>query len=131
MRFGISLEYQTELQVVIHALGRMKQPASAVHWDRRGTAGVGVLVSDTLMFQRRAAGIRSGAGAILRIGVAADRSRRAGGSGAVGRCRACPAFSSNYKMLLLTYDGQKPPRAGIACGPGGLGKSGRYAGRGR
>jgi len=110
MRYGISLEYQTELQAVIHALGRMKQPASAVHWDQRGTPGAGVLVSDTLMFQRagpQASDPELGQffGLALPlvdrgVPVEAVQLEDAGMSG----------FLSNYRMLLLSYDGQKPPR---------------------
>ena len=46
--------YETELQSVFHALGDMQQPASATRWESAGTQGIGVLVSDTLMFQRAA-----------------------------------------------------------------------------
>jgi hypothetical protein len=35
-----------------HALNEMQQPASAVRWESAGTQGIGVLISDTLMFQR-------------------------------------------------------------------------------
>jgi hypothetical protein len=110
MRYGISLEYQTELQSVIHALGHMKQPASAVHWDRRGTSGVGVLVSDSLMFQRagpQASDPELGhffglALPLIDRGVPVEavQLEDAGMSG----------FLANYKMLLLSYDGQKPPK---------------------
>ncbi len=41
--------YATELQTVFHALNDMQQ--TQVAWDG-GTAGIGVLVSDSLMFQR-------------------------------------------------------------------------------
>ena len=46
--------YETELQAVFHALGEMEQPATATRWETAGTQGIGVLVSDTLMFQRAA-----------------------------------------------------------------------------
>jgi hypothetical protein len=110
MHFGISREYQTELQAVIHALGRMKQPASAVHWDRRGTAGVGVLVSDTLMFQR--AGPNASDPELGHFfGLALPLIDRGVPVEAVQLEDAgMPGFLANYKMLLLTYDGQKPPR---------------------
>jgi hypothetical protein len=42
--------YETELQTVIGALGDMKQ--SAVRWENAGTSNTGVLISDTMMFQR-------------------------------------------------------------------------------
>jgi hypothetical protein len=110
MRFGISMEYQTELQSVIHALGQMKQPASAVHWDRRGTAGVGILVSDTLMFQR--AGHQASdpdlghffglALPLIDHGVPVEAVQL--------EDSGMPGFLANYKMLLLSYDGQKPPK---------------------
>ncbi len=114
MHFGISREYQTELQAVIHALGQMKQPASAVHWDRRGTAGVGVLVSDTLMFQR--AGPDASDPELGHFfGLALPLIDRGVPVEAVQLEDAgMPGFLSNYKMLLLSYDGQKPPEAGIA-----------------
>ena len=51
---AIPREYATELQAVFHALAEMEQPASATRWEVAGTQGIGVLVSDTLMFQRAA-----------------------------------------------------------------------------
>jgi hypothetical protein len=48
-RKSIPPAYATELQTVFHALNDMKQPR--VKWDC-GTTGIGVLVSDSLMFQR-------------------------------------------------------------------------------
>ncbi len=109
MHFGISREYQTELQAVIHALGKMKQPASEVHWDRRGTPGVGVLVSDTLMFQR--AGPDASDPQLGQFfGLALPLIDRGVPVEAVQLEDAgMPGFLSQYKMLLLTYDGQKPP----------------------
>ena len=47
---GIPKEYETELQTVIAALGNMKQ--SDVRWQIAGTRNVGILVSDTMMFER-------------------------------------------------------------------------------
>ncbi len=48
-RVGISSDYATELQVVINALKNMRQ--RQVRWDA-GTRGIGVAVSDSLMFER-------------------------------------------------------------------------------
>lgn len=48
-RIGIPDAYETELQVVINALKDMKQ--RDVKWES-GTHGIGVMVSDSLMFQR-------------------------------------------------------------------------------
>jgi hypothetical protein len=108
--FGISQEYQTEFQAVVHALGHMKQPASAVHWDRRGTSGVGILVSDTLMFQR--AGPDASDPELGQFfGLALPLIDRGVPVEAVQLEDAgMPGFLSNYRILLLSYDGQKPPR---------------------
>ena len=108
--YGISQEYQVELQAVITALGDMRQPASAVHWDRRGTPGVGVLVSDSLMFQR---GGPDASDAELGhfFGLALPLVDRGVPVEAVQLEDAgVPGFLANYKLLLLSYDGQKPPR---------------------
>ena len=51
-RVPIPDAYATELQAVISAMGDMDQPADRVGWEHAGTPGAGVLVSDTLMFQR-------------------------------------------------------------------------------
>ncbi|MDB6071077.1 MAG: hypothetical protein JWL81_2248, partial [Verrucomicrobiales bacterium] len=48
-RLAIPPAYATELQTVMQALNNMKQPD--VRWDC-GTQGVGVVISDSLMFQR-------------------------------------------------------------------------------
>ncbi len=48
-RKSIPPEYATELQAVFHALDDMKQ--ERVAWDA-GTTGIGVLASDSMMFQR-------------------------------------------------------------------------------
>ena len=108
--YGISQEYQTELQAVIHALGEMKQPPSAVHWDQRGTPGVGVLVSDTLMFQRGGPDASDPELGNL-FGLALPLVDR----GIPAECvqledATVPGFLSHYRVLLLTYSGQKPPR---------------------
>jgi len=47
---GNPMAYETELQVVINALGDMKQ--KNVSWEDAGTQNVGILVSDTMMFER-------------------------------------------------------------------------------
>ncbi len=105
--------YETELQTVFHALGEMHQPAAATHWETAGTQGIGVLVSDTLMFQRadpqpsdkNLGNFYGLALPLLMRGIpvepvqiesASDRNSAAG-------------ILSRYKVLLLTYEGQKPP----------------------
>ncbi|WP_031496223.1 hypothetical protein [Bryobacter aggregatus] len=99
--------YETELQTVITALGDMKQ--SDVRWLRAGTAQTGVLVADTMMFQRAEpepsdANLGSFYGLALPllkrgIPVEAVQIESANSSG----------FLDRYKLLFLTYEGQKPP----------------------
>lgn len=110
-RVPIPGEYETELQAVITALGEMKQPADAVRWEACGTEGVGVLVSDTMMFQR---GQPNGsdphlgsfyglAMPLLKHGLPVEpvQMETAGKAG----------FLRRHKVLFLTYEGQKPPSA--------------------
>ena len=107
-RVPIPPEYETELQSVITALGDMKQPAEAIKWERAGTQGVGVLIADTMMFQRggpNASDANLGsfyglAMPLVKAGlpiepVQIETSTQKG-------------FLDRYKILLLTYEGQKP-----------------------
>lgn len=108
---GIPKAYETELQTVISALGDMKQ--SDVRWETAGMRGVGVLVSDTMMFERadpQASDQYLGSfyGLALPLvmrGIPAEpvqiESASIPGSGS--------GFLGRYKLLLLTYEGQKPP----------------------
>jgi hypothetical protein len=106
-RAGIPKSYETELQTVITALGDMKQPE--VRWESAGTRNVGVLVSDTLMFQRAEpnpsdANLGSFYGLampLLKRGVPVEPVQI--------ESAATPGFLDRYKVLLLTYEGQKPP----------------------
>ena len=69
--------------------------------------GTGVLVSDTLMFQRFGPDcIRLAPRALLRPGAAAADARPAGRAGADRDGASC----DRYKTLLLSYEGQKPPK---------------------
>jgi len=110
-RVPIPQSYATELQSVIRALGEMKQPADKVKWLQAGTQGVGVLVSDTMMFQRgapRSSDENLGsfyglAMPLLKLGMPVEPVQIE----AAGK----PGFLRRYKMLLLTYEGQKPPTA--------------------
>lgn len=107
----ISPEYQTELQTVFHALGEMKQENT--RWETAGTQGIGVLVSDSMMFQRAQpqpsdADLGSFYGLALPLlmrGMPVEpvqiESTYQGDHAA--------NFLNNYKLLLLTYEGQKPP----------------------
>jgi hypothetical protein len=109
----IPAEYETELQTVFHALGQMHdQPA---HWQASGTQNIGILVSDTLMFQR-AKPLQSDADLgnfyglalpLIMHGIPVEPVQIEStyrGDGAAG-------FLKQYKILLLTYEGQKPPSA--------------------
>jgi hypothetical protein len=110
MHYGISEEYQIELQAVIHALGKMKQPASSIQWDRRGTPGLGILVSDTLMFQR-AQPYPSDPELGQFFGLALPLiDRGVPVEAAQLEDVTMPGFLDHYKILLLSYDGQKPPK---------------------
>lgn len=103
-RIPIPKEYETELQAVISAMGDMKQPADKVKWLAAGTSATGVLVADTMMFQR--------------FGPNASDSRLGNFYGLslpllmkgvpVEPVQMETAQLSRYKVLLLTYEGQKP-----------------------
>jgi len=106
-KVGIPTAYESELQDVITALGDMKQ--SHVLWESAGTQGVGVFVSDTMMFERAApspsdAALGSFYGLalpLLKYGIPVEpvqiESSNVSGS------------LDHYKLLILTYEGQKPP----------------------
>lgn len=109
-RVPIPREYETELQAVIRALGEMKQPADAIRWEVCGTRGVGVLVSDTMMFQRaepkpsdeHLGSFYGLAMPLVKRGVPVDPVQI---ESATER-----GFLDRYRLLLLTYEGQKPPK---------------------
>lgn len=108
-KIPIPKAYETELQAVIHALGDMKQPASRVRWERSGTRGVGVLVSDTLMFQRgdpapsdpHLGSFYGLALPLLKHGIPVEPVQI--------ESAAAKDFLKPYRLLFLTYEGQKPP----------------------
>lgn len=105
-RVPIPPDYETELQAVITAMGDMKHPDDKVKWLAAGTAQTGVLVSDTMMFQR--------------FGPDASDSRLGNFFGLslpllmkglpVEPVQIETAELKRYKVLLLTYEGQKPPK---------------------
>jgi hypothetical protein len=101
--------YETELQSVITALGDMKQPANSIHWEVSGTQGIGVLVSDTMMFQR--AGPHASDGDLGSFyGLAMPLMKRGLPIEPVQiETSTYKGFLDRYKVLLLTYEGQKPP----------------------
>lgn len=101
--------YETELQAVIRALGEMKQPLDKVRWEASGTRGVGVLVSDTMMFQRgeptpsdpQLGSFYGLAMPLLKRGLPVEPVQI--------ESAGAPNFLKAYRVLLLTYEGQKPP----------------------
>lgn len=106
-RVVIPKPYETELQTVIAALGDMKQ--SAVRWENAGTGNTGVLISDTMMFQR-ADPQPSDANLGSFYGLAMPLVKRGVPVEPVQiESAAAPGFLNRYKLLLLTYEGQKPP----------------------
>ncbi|RYG67940.1 hypothetical protein EON80_12625 [bacterium] len=101
--------YETELQLVINALAQMKQPARDVRWEKSGTKGVGVLISDTLMFQRaeptpsdsHLGSFYGLALPLLKRGIPVEPVQIESSLG--------KNFLKSYRILVLTYEGQKPP----------------------
>ena len=108
-RVGIPQNYETELQAVITTLGAMKQPPESVHWRNSGTGSIGVLVSDTMMFQRSGsfasdANLGSFYGLTLPLlsrGLPIEPVQ-------IERVTAADVLKP-YRLLFLTYEGQKPP----------------------
>jgi hypothetical protein len=104
-RKGIPPAYATELQTVMNALNDMNQPR--VEWDC-GTSGLGVLVSDSLMFQR---GEPSGSDAHLSqvYGLALPLLKRGLPITPVQLENVtAPRYLEGFRLLLLTYAGMKP-----------------------
>lgn len=108
-RIPIPPAYQTELQAVITAMGDMKHPTDQVEWLHAGTGGVGVLVSDTMMFQRFGPD-RSDGDLGSFYGLSLPLLMR---GVPVEPVQIETAELENYRVLLLTYEGQKPPKPGF------------------
>ena len=108
-RVAIPKPYETELQTVFRALGEMHQQDTNAEWQHAGTQGIGVLVSDTLMFQRAApspsdADLGSFYGLALPLlmhGVPVELVQ-------MEDAVTAPTLA-RYRVLLLTFEGQKPP----------------------
>lgn len=109
--------YATELQAVINAMEDMKQ--DNVRWEAAGTQHVGILVSDSLMFQRFGPGASDGdlssfyglAMPLVRAGLPAEPVQMesiVASSSATTKPSNKASFLSSYRLLLLTYEGQKP-----------------------
>jgi hypothetical protein len=107
-RVGISPEYATELNTVFNTLNDMKQ--EKVQWDC-GVQGLGVLVSDTMMFQRgepndsdpHLGSFYGLALPLVKNGCPAQPVQLEN----IG----LPGYLEGFKVLFLTYEGMKPPKA--------------------
>jgi hypothetical protein len=106
-REGMPAEYATQVLAVINALNHMDHDAKL---DGFGQRGIGVVVSDSLMFQRAAPSasdpsmghVYGLALPLLKNGIPVEivQLENAPGEGAL----------DPYDVLLLTYEGQKPLR---------------------
>jgi hypothetical protein len=100
--------YGTELLTVINSLNEMKQ--SDVHWES-GTRGVGVVVSDSMMFQRfgptpsdpNLGSFYGLAMPLVKRGLPVEPVQLENA--------ALPGALKPYKVLLMTYEGMKPMTA--------------------
>lgn len=109
-RKPIPPEYATELQVVMNTLNDMKQPSHT--WDC-GTRGIGVLISDSLMFQREQP-TPSDPNMAQFYGLALPLLKRGIPVTPVQLENApLPGFLDSQKLLLLTYQGHKPLSAAV------------------
>lgn len=104
-RKGIPPEYATELQTVMNTLNDLKQ--EKVEWDC-GTTGIGVVASDSLMFQR---GEPTPSDPHLGnfYGLAMPLIKR-GIPVTPAQLENFPVkdYLKSFRVLLLSYDGQKP-----------------------
>ncbi|MGD0812049.1 MAG: hypothetical protein ABSA83_00445 [Verrucomicrobiota bacterium] len=104
-RKPIPPSYATELQTVFNALNDMKQ--AKLGWDC-GTTGIGVLVSDSLMFQRGQptpsdpylGNVYGLAMPLLKHGLPVTPVQLENVT--------VPHYLDGFHVLLLSYDGQKP-----------------------
>lgn len=104
-RRAIPPAYATELQVVMNALNDMQQ--DRVRWDC-GTTGIGLLVSDSLMFQRgQPQSSDDHLGQVY--GLALPLLKRGMPVTPVQLENVTlPDYLKDYRVLLLSYHGQKP-----------------------
>ena len=109
-RHSIPPDYATELQVVINALNDMKQTTHS--WDC-GTRGIGVLISDSLMFQREQP-TPSDPNMAHFYGLALPLLKRGIPVTPVQLENVTLAgFLDAQQVLLLSYQGQKPLSADV------------------
>src|SRR6185503_9347896 len=103
-------DYASELQVVMQALNDMNQ--KDVAWDC-GTRGIGVLISDSMMFQREKP-TPSDPNMAQFYGLALPLLKRGMPITPVQLENApLPDFLNEQRLLLLTYQGQKPLTAEV------------------
>jgi hypothetical protein len=110
-RATIPEAYSTELQVVYNALRDMHWPGETEYLH--GLTGVGIGIADSLMFQRGdpepsdpdMSSLYGLAMPLVKHGVALDmvQLERAGD----------PGYLDDVRVLLLTYEGQKPPAPAV------------------
>lgn len=106
-RESIPADYATELMTVFSTLNDMKQ--DDVSWDC-GTRGIGILISDTMMFQRGEPSPSDAAFGSF-FGIALPLIKRGMPAEPVQLENATiDGYLDPYRVLFLTYEGMKPPR---------------------
>ena len=109
-RKSIPSDYATELQIVMQALADLRQPK--VQWDC-GTRGIGVLVSDSMMFQREQP-TPSDPNMAQFYGLAMPLVKRGIPVTPVQLENVMlPGFLEGQRVLVLSYQGQKPLSADV------------------
>jgi len=109
-RQSIPPAYASELQVVMQALNDMNQ--KDIEWDC-GTRGIGVLISDSMMFQREKP-TPSDPNMAQFYGLALPLLKRGMPITPVQLENVTlPDFLKEQRVLLLTYQGQKPLTASV------------------
>jgi len=104
-RLPIPPAYATELQTVMNALNDMKQ--ERVEWDC-GTTGLGVIISDSLMFERGDP-VASDEDLSHIYGLALPLLKRGMPVAPVQlENLTVPDYLDGFRVLLLTYQGMKP-----------------------
>jgi hypothetical protein len=112
-RKSIPPEYARELQIVMQALNDMNQ--TNIQWDC-GTRGIGVLISDSLMFQREQP-TPSDPNMAQLYGLMLPLLKRGMPITPVQLENVTlPNFLNEQRVLLLSYQGQKPLSAAVHNG---------------
>ncbi|HWD41175.1 MAG TPA: hypothetical protein VG944_20165, partial [Fimbriimonas sp.] len=109
-RVPIPPAYATELQVVFNALKDMRQ--NSVHWES-GTPGIGVMVSDSLMFERGGPEASDQEMGHL-YGLALPFVKRGMPIQPIQLENVgLPHYLDHSKVILMTYEGMKPLSAEV------------------